>query len=432
MDWQTFIEAMPGVVYRLKKHADGHFSFPYISPLVSDWFNVSIATLQQDASTLLQHIHGDDSERVLATSEAAARNNADWHCEFRMIKPSGEWVWMEAYDHGRSLEDGSLEWTGYLNDISQRKKLERELAASELRFRTFVENANDIIYTLSMDGELTYLSPNWEKLLGHSVEQSLHHSFADFVHPDDVSRCQRFLQSVLNEDHHYDSVEYRVRHANGQWQWHTSTASMVAKQNGEQKYYLGIARDVTTQKRQMEKIAKMAHHDMLTELPNRTYFSEILEHNISRATRKKRALAILFIDLDKFKPVNDTYGHDIGDKLLIAVAGRMRKCLRAGDVASRVGGDEFIVLLNDLDPTDQTQEFAMMIAERMREELAEPFYVDQLQLSVTASIGMASFPHHAQQLGDLLRAADQAMYVAKNEGRNCVRMAHSEANDTAD
>ncbi|WP_417657553.1 diguanylate cyclase domain-containing protein [Pseudidiomarina aestuarii] len=430
MDWRTFIEAMPGVVYRLKKHPDGHFSLPYISPLIVEWFGIPTTTLEQDAESLLALIHEDDFDEVIASSVHSALNNTDWNREFRMVKPSGEIIWLEAYDHGRTLDDGSLEWTGYLNDITERKRLERKLAASELRFRTFVENANDIIYTVSAEGEITYLSPNWEKLLGYSIQDSLGTSFTEFVHPDDVSRCYRFLESVLAEDHKYESVEYRVRHARGYWQWHTSTASMVTSEDGLNKYYLGIARDVTTQKKQMEKIANMAHHDMLTGLPNRTFFGETLEHNLSRATRKKRALALLFIDLDHFKPVNDNHGHAIGDELLIAVAGRLRKCLRAGDVACRAGGDEFIVLLNDLDPLDQTQDYAAMIAERIREELAEPFEVDQLHLSVTASIGIASFPHHAQKLGDLLRAADQAMYRAKNEGRNCVRMAHSETSDS--
>lgn len=430
MDWRTFIEAMPGVVYRLKKHPDGHFSFPFISPLIVEWFGIPIATLEQDAEPLLALIHEEDFEAVIASSEHATLNNSDWNHEFRMINPSGEIIWLEAFDHGRTLADGSLEWTGYLNDISERKRLERELEASELRFRTFVENANDIIYTVSAEGEITYLSPNWEKLLGYSIQDSLGKSFTEFVHLDDVNRCYRFLESVLAEDHKYESVEYRIRNARGDWQWHTSTASMVTMDDGLSSYYLGIARDVTTQKKQMEKIAKMAHHDMLTGLPNRTFFGETLEHNLSRAMRKKRALAVLFIDLDHFKPVNDTHGHAIGDELLIAVAGRMRKCLRTGDVACRAGGDEFIVLLNDLDPLDQTQDFAAMIAERIREELAEPFDVEQLHLSVTASIGIALFPHHAQKLGDLLRSADQAMYQAKNEGRNCVRMAHTETSDS--
>ncbi|RUO39485.1 sensor domain-containing diguanylate cyclase [Pseudidiomarina aestuarii] len=431
MDWRTFIEAMPGVVYRLRKSPDGYYSFPYISPLVADWFGVSATTLKDNAAPLLTMIHPNDVDPLIAASDRAAIDNTDWSYEFRMLKPSGETVWLEAYNHSRARADGSLEWTGYLNDISERKRLERELAVSELRFRTFVENANDIIYTVSAEGELTYLSPNWEKLLGYSVSASLSKPFTDFVHPDDVGRCYRFLESVLAEDHKYESVEYRVRHRAGHWQWHTSTASMVTEADGSTKYYLGIARDVTTQKKQMEKIAKMAQHDMLTELPNRTYFGEILEHNISRATRKNRALAVLFIDLDKFKPVNDSHGHAIGDELLIAVAGRLRKCLRAGDVACRAGGDEFIALLNDLDPQDQTLNFASMIAERIRAELADPFDIEDLHLSVTASIGIASFPHHAQQLGDLLRAADQAMYVAKNEGRNCVRMAQTEANDSS-
>lgn len=430
MDWRTFIEAMPGVVYRLKKCPDGHYSFPFISPLIVDWFGIPTTTLNQDAEPLLGMIHPDDFDTVMASSDQAARDNTDWNHEFRMLKPSGELVWLEAYDHGRTLTDGSLEWTGYLNDISERKRLERELAASELRFRTFVENANDIIYTVTAEGKITYLSPNWENLLGYSVQHSVNKSFTEFVHPDDASRYFRFLQSVLAEDLKYESVEYRIRHARGHWQWHTSTASMVTEADGHTKYYLGIARDVTTQKKQMEKIAMMAHHDMLTELPNRTYFGEILEHNISRAKRKKQALAVLFIDLDKLKPVNDNHGHAIGDELLIAVAGRLRKCLRAGDVACRAGGDEFIVLLNDLDPQDQTQEFAAMVAERIRAELAEPFDIEDLHLSVTASIGVASFPHHAQQLGDLLRAADQAMYAAKNKGRNCVRIAQTEADDS--
>lgn len=237
---------------------------------------------------------------------------------------------------------------GYLVEATERKRLETELIASEHRFRTLIEQANDIIFTVNLNGVIGYLSPNWKQHVGYEIDESIDQSFEEIVHPDDVPACNAFIHSTINGGPPVNDIEFRVRHANGAWLWFTCRASCIEDSQDEHAHLLGIAREITEQRQQREKMARMARQDMLTNLPNRAYFDELFERSLVLCTQQQRTLAVLFVDLDKFKPVNDTYGHSVGDQLLIHVARRIKSCLRDTDVACRTGGDEFLILANDL------------------------------------------------------------------------------------
>lgn len=266
-----------------------------MSPIMAEWFGISLTEVAADASAMLEFIHPEDVYLLLREGDEAAANEEPRHFQFRIKKPDGSLVWLEAYERGKILADGTQIRAGYLHDVTEGRK-------------------------------------------------------------------------------------------------------------------------------QLNALALMAHTDMLTGLPNRGHFNEMLEHNLVRATRKNRSLAVLFIDLDKFKAVNDQHGHDTGDLLLVDVSDRLKSALRQGDIACRAGGDEFIVLLNDLDSPEQAETVALKIAERIRAELARPFAINGLALNVSASIGVAVFPTHSIVSSILLKVADQAMYKAKTSGRNCVRL----------
>ncbi|WP_313933156.1 diguanylate cyclase domain-containing protein [Pseudidiomarina fusca] len=423
-DWQDLIESLPGVVYRLEANSANHFRFTYISPIIKDWFGFDPADLAVDAQPLLACIHPEDIEGVLGSSEHAASNGSYWHQEFRMLKSNQQEVWLEAYDRGHKDAYGNRVWTGYLNDTSERKELEKRVQASEALFRGIVENANDIIFTLTANGQFQYLSPNWHEQMGYQVHESASQTFDKFVHPDDIEICRTYLQQVLgNPDEKIPAIEYRVLAADGSIQWHTSNGTAVTDPNGHVLYFLGIARDITEAKLARDKLAHMARYDLLTGLPNRAHFQELLELQLKHANNHSKALAVLFIDLDKFKPINDCHGHAVGDSLLKIVAQRIQRALRDHDVAGRIGGDEFTALLNgfERDPNLIEAE-AKQVAERIRHALEQPIHIDELHLEVSASIGVALYPYHAEQLGDLMRQADQAMYNAKAAGRNCVHV----------
>jgi diguanylate cyclase (GGDEF)-like protein/hemerythrin-like metal-binding protein len=190
-------------------------------------------------------------------------------------------------------------------------------------------------------------------------------------------------------------------------------------QDGNLGTIVGVTRDVTERKHEEDAIRRLAYHDGLTGLPNRRLLLDRLEQTLARARRDRSHLALLFIDLDRFKPINDELGHEVGDWILCSVAKRMKDCLRAYDTAARVGGDEFVVLLSDLDCIED----AAAVAERVRVALARPFVMeDGLSLGISCSIGLAGFPDHADNERDLLRVGDEAMYRAKNAGRGRVEM----------
>jgi diguanylate cyclase (GGDEF)-like protein len=170
-----------------------------------------------------------------------------------------------------------------------------------------------------------------------------------------------------------------------------------------------------------EELRHMAQHDPLTDLPNRALFNDRLRHELARATRQHGRFAMLFLDLDHFKPVNDNYGHDVGDKVLRQIARRLQDCVRAADTVGRIGGDEFVVLMAELSDSDQI----LALAEKLREALRRSFVVEGHELSISCSIGVAVYPEDGTDAAALTKCADDAMYRAKEEGRDCVRLCNA-------
>lgn len=188
---------------------------------------------------------------------------------------------------------------------------------------------------------------------------------------------------------------------------------------GGVRYFIGIVRDIGERKRAEEKIAHLAHHDFLTGLPNRAYFSEILEHSIALTRRGQGKLAVLFLDLDGFKKINDTLGHEAGDLLLQGVSQRLQATVRESDTVARIGGDEFILLLESVTVPDN----AVVVAQKIIDNLMPAFDLNGASGRVGASIGIALYPQHGEQAEELLRRADDAMYQAKRNGKNRYRFA---------
>jgi len=400
---------LPGFIYQLRRTPDGKFQYTYASSRLEQLFGVTQQQVTDDATLLLKMIHPDDYQRVIDESIECAETGSAWHSEFRMLVKSGQTLWIEAYDTPIREADGTIIWTGYGNDITQRKSYELALNESEAKFRAFVENANDIIYSLSLDGILTYVSPNWTEILGHPLNDVIGRHFEQFIHPDDVPACHSFLQQVWHSRQKHSGIEYRIRHLNGHWCWHRSNAAPLFDKNDIVNSYTGIARDITEHKLMMQRMSHMAHHDTLTGLPNRASFTEHLNQAIVLSEREEQAVAVLFLDLDNFKPVNDQHGHAIGDLLLQQVANRIRQCLRGADVVGRIGGDEFVIILQNVHHLANAQQ----TAEKICECLSIPYEVDGKILHIGVSIGIALYPLHGSNAMQLVRYADEAMYEAK-------------------
>jgi len=293
----------------------------------------------------------------------------------------------------------------------ERSQAEEALQASEERYRTLVDTASDVIYTLGLDASLTSLNPAFEKITGWKREDWLGKNFAPLVHPDDLAFAFEQFKAVLAGES--PSYELRVRRADGEYVVGEFTSTPLVE-DGEVKGVFGIARDITERKKAENTIRRLAYHDALTGLPNRALFEDRLGVALAQARRNRRTLAVMFLDLDRFKVVNDTLGHSGGDKLLKSVAEDLQSILREGDTLARVGGDEFTVLL----PAIRNQGEAIEVAERILDVLRGPRAIDGQEFGVTTSIGITLYPQDGADPETLLRNADTAMYRAKEQGRD--------------
>ena len=300
-------------------------------------------------------------------------------------------------------------------------RLRRSLAeafASEARFRQVVDNASDIIVLTGTDGRLQYASPNWECYLGHPAEEVVGRHSEEFIYLDDLGTVREALAKVVEHGETLNGVEYRVQHRDGSLRWHSASVSPLFNAAGSLDALIGIVRDITESRQAREELDQMAHADALTGLANRARLSTLLAGAMTKADQAQNQAAVLFIDLDRFKPVNDELGHAVGDQLLVQVARRINHALRQPDSAARFGGDEFVVLLHDLDDGGQ----AMAVAQRIIEQISRPFHIQDHEITISCSIGIALYPSDGRNERELIQSADQAMYHAKQNGRATARL----------
>lgn len=295
----------------------------------------------------------------------------------------------------------------------QAEAIQREaLRRSEERFRSLVQNASDVIAILGPDGTIGYASPAAERVWGATGESLVGADAFARVHPDQLVNARAHFAEVLRQPGTNLPVELLLRHTDGSWREFEVVATNlldVAAVGGIVATY----HDITQRKTLEQQLTRMAFRDSLTGLPNRALFVDRLGHGLARAERLMRQVAVLFIDLDRFKIVNDSLGHQAGDALLVEIAERLRVSLREEDTAARLGGDEFTVLLEDVEDVDA----AASVAERIAEALAAPVVVDGHEVFVSASIGIAISTPRRDRTDGLLRKADMALYRAKAEGR---------------
>jgi diguanylate cyclase (GGDEF)-like protein/PAS domain S-box-containing protein len=301
-----------------------------------------------------------------------------------------------------------------------------KLKQSERLHRFLVEQSPDLIYTLDRNGRFIFVNGRVESLLGYDREELIGQHYSVIVHEDDIEQAHyAFNERRIGER---ATTNFEVRLKNKQQGVHHFDNRMVIAILSSQGIYgpdkavtpqqfigtSGVARDITERKRAEETIAFQAFHDLLTGLPNRTLFQDRLELSITQAKRRNQRLGVMFLDIDRFKLINDTYGHTEGDMLLKEFAQRVRQCLRSGDTLARQGGDEFTVLLPDVNNASDVT----IIAQKMLSELKRPFTVAERDFLATASIGIAVYPEDGDNPETLIRNADIAMYQTKAQGKD--------------
>ena len=302
---------------------------------------------------------------------------------------------------------------GIGRDITERKRTEEALKASEHRYRQLGEGILHQVWTARPDGKFDYVNKRMIEYFDRTVDDLLGYRWHEVVHPDDITEClSRWMRSLTAGDPF--ETEYRLRRRDGTYRWHVAKATAGRDIHGNIAKWIGTNTDIHEQKLSEEKLNYYARHCPLTDLPNRVEFMSHLNLAIQRSRETAGAkFAVLFLDLDRFKVINDSLGHVVGDKLLIAIAARLKACLRPGDVVARLGGDEFTVLLNR---TGGEAEVAGVV-ERIQAKISEPFTIDNYEVFTTASVGIILSDEMKRAPEDYLRDADSAMYRAKETGK---------------
>jgi len=305
--------------------------------------------------------------------------------------------------------DGSI-WV--YADVTERKEAEEKLRLSA----TVLEHIGDAVMVVDAGGTIVAVNPAFTQITGYTESEALGHDLGltRSSRHDDTPGARLWQELV---DSGYWRGELWCVRKNGEEFLEELTLTAVRDAAGTVTHYVGVFSDITQLKQSQDKLDHMAHHDPLTQLPNRSLFNDRLQHAIDRAGRAGEQLALLFIDLDRFKNVNDTLGHHVGDELLKQVARALASHLREGDTLARLGGDEFVVLLEDIDG----QYGASLVAQKLVEMFEQPFLVAGHELFVTCSAGISLYPTDAADLNILIRNADVAMYQAKARGRNGYR-----------
>jgi diguanylate cyclase (GGDEF)-like protein/PAS domain S-box-containing protein/hemerythrin-like metal-binding protein len=322
--------------------------------------------------------------------------------------------------------------------LASSEQVQQALIFSEQRHRLLADNASDVIWTMDRYGRLNYVSPSVEKLLGHPVAEAMSQTLEGVLTPASAQIARAALERILKAiERNLPVSAFRgeLEHSckNGGTVWTEVSVSEIRNGAGEFIALLGVTRDISENKKMEARIRQLAFYDPLTNLPNRRLLKDRLNQAMAASKRRASHGALMFIDLDNFKPLNDSHGHDIGDFLLIEVAKRLNSCIREIDTAARFGGDEFVVILCDLDmDQEKSAVCAELIAEKIRIALGEPYCLSirpdggaetTIEHHCTASIGVTLFFAHDASADEIINRADSAMYRAKENGRNALRFA---------
>ncbi|HEX2667454.1 MAG TPA: EAL domain-containing protein [Gammaproteobacteria bacterium] len=355
------------------------------------------------------YLHPEQRAELLARLEKDGQYTDE---EIQVTRRDGSVIWVS--DNSRVVRDksGKVEYyEGTLHDITARKQAEEALAQSEEKYRTLVDMSQDGVF-LSSHGGLVYVNRAFATMLGYEPEEMTGLSFSSLLAPEDRHSSSAFEEEyVLHASH--ELHELRFMHRDEKTRVVAAVTVAHVPYRGSPAV-TGTVRDVTAQKRSEQELLRGAYHDALTDLPNRSFFMERLQQTLEHVgKRSSDRFAVLFLDLDRFKLINDGLGHSFGDRVLAAIARRLRTCLRPADLIARYGGDEFTILVENITGLDD----ATAVADRVHEELARAITVDGHEVFTNASIGIVINAPHYKHPDEILRDADTAMYRAKAAGK---------------
>jgi len=410
--FRRLVESAPDILYMYSVRRGGL----YYSAQVEKLFGHSREYLYQHPSLWADSIHEDDRPAVALALEGL-KQGLPFKVEYRVRDAEGQWHWLYDRSISSQQEGDDLIVEGLAMDISERKRQDKKLSQLNDSLEATLNAMPDLLFEVDLEGRYySYRSPHMD-LLAAPPEVFLGKTVTEILPPETARICMAAIRAANEEGHSFGSqiaLDLPIgRH------WFELSVARKASPEGEVPHFIVISRDITDRKQAEAQIEHMAYHDQLTELPNRALFLDRLDQALAAARRAQRFGAVMFVDLDLFKQINDVYGHEIGDAVLRSVAQRLRDFLRQGDTVARFGGDEFVVLLPELSiDLAAAASSALSVGEKLRVALEEPTHIDGQIYHITASIGVSLFPKQGESVEDLIREADIAMYRAKEGGRN--------------
>lgn len=410
------LKQVPGMVFQYHLEADGTGHFQFVSQAVETIYGVSADVLVKDADAIRSLMHPEDHERLFGSLRKSAESMSHWKTDYRIVRPGGDVRWLHVDAVPEKAGDGVITWFGFVTDVTATKAMESELRIAAATF----ESQEGILIT-DAAGTILRVNRAFTRITG-------------YAEADVVGRRPSVLSSGRHDEAFYrqlwqtllrDGVwsgEIWNRRQNGDIFAEWVTISAVRDSDGETSHFVASFTDVTERKETEQRIHHLAFFDPLTNLPNRRLLTDRIRQALATSQRNRQHGAVLFIDLDRFKILNDTRGHDVGDRLLVEVARRLKASLREDDTVARLGGDEFVVLLQNLgQQAGSAAGTARLVADKIRQALDAPYELGGPRHQSSSSIGVTLFLGEEQGVDILLKQADVALYEAKAAGRNTAR-----------
>ncbi len=404
------VSHVPGVVFQYRLFPDGHGSFIYASSAFKEVFGVEVEDVSENTDAIRSMLHPDDKDRFFASLQSSADALKLWRVDYRIRHPSGKtkWLLIEAMPE---LANEALIWYGFISDITEVKRTEDELRIAATTFQ-----AHEAFLITDAEHIILRVNPAFTRITGYTSEDVV--GLTPAILSFEFEQYQKII-SVLDADGSWhDEVSLQRKSGNTFHAWLTITC--VKDRNGTTTHHVAMFQDITDRKEAEEKIRSLAFYDPLTNLPNRRLLLDRIQQAIANTSRSGQYGALLFIDIDNFKMLNDSRGHDIGDQLLVEMAKRLQSCVRQGDSVARLGGDEFVLMIQGIDEAEMMEQVEV-ITRKVLGILGQPCLLGGREYHGSSSIGVAPFSGHDVSVDELVRRADLAMYQAKATGRNTVR-----------
>jgi diguanylate cyclase (GGDEF)-like protein/PAS domain S-box-containing protein len=389
--------------------SDGGGVFDYVSPRWCEMLEVGLPEIRCNSRAAFARIHPDDFEQFVCMNKVARATMSHFQWEGRVLRKNGETRWLHIESQPTLLENGDILWDGIQYDVTDRRKAEDALRITASVFG----NSQEAIVITDADNNIVDVNSAFTRITGYDRDEVLG-SNPKFLSSgrQDKSFYEGMWKSLLQEKVWRGEIWNRRK--NGEVFAEQLSISAICDEAGTVQRYVGVFSDITHFKDHEAELSLVANYDALTGVPNRRLLADRLRQSIVHAQRAGKMLAVCYIDLDGFKDVNDHYGHETGDRVLVDIAGRLKEVLRSGDTLARLGGDEFVVLFNDMAEESECYQ----VLNRIMKTIAAPLQFAGQQVSVSASIGVTFYPADDEDGDILLRHADQAMYIAKQTGKN--------------